>query len=221
MTGRAVLIAGAGLGAGLMYLLDAQRGRRRPGQAFAATARDMSNRARGVMARARAAFGRERDTPDGTVSERVRSKLGHHVSHPGSIEVAVANGRVILAGPVLASELDDLMHAVRRVRGVRDVESRLQVQQGAEQVPGLKGGVARGGERWSSRARALAGAAGAGLLVSAGTRRGLVGAVLGLLGLGMLARAATDGDLRGLIPRLKGLVGGGRPSDEAAEEYVY
>jgi hypothetical protein len=228
MTDRAAFVTGAGLAAGLMYLLDPDGGRRRRAlardklasalaqseDALGATGRDMANRARDVIARARTAVRGERDTPDPVVAERVRAKLGHHVSHPGSIEVVVAGGRVILAGPVLVGEVDDLVRAVQRVRGVRDVESRLEVHQGPDDAPGLQGGVPMQSS-WSPAARALAGAAGAGLVLSAAARRGLLAGVLGALGFAMLARAATNVDLRRLVRGMK------TREQRGAGEYVH
>src|SRR5262245_53945328 len=156
MTGRALLLAGAGVGAGIVYLFDPQAGRRRralardkvqsafaKGQdAFDVTRRDMANRARGLVAEGRAAVRRESPPSDDVLAERVREKLGHYASHPGSIAVTVVGGCVLLEGPVLASEVDRLVRAAARVRGVRDVESRLAVHRTPGDVPGLQGGVA-------------------------------------------------------------------------------
>jgi len=44
------------------------------------------------------------------------------VSHPGSIDVTVRNGRVRLAGDVLAQELDGLLTHVRDLAGARRVK---------------------------------------------------------------------------------------------------
>jgi uncharacterized membrane protein len=226
MTDRISLIAGAGLGAGLMYLLDPDRGRRRRAlardkaihllhrsdDAVSATARDVSNRLRGVVAEARALVSREGDVPDQVLAERVRAELGHYCSHPGAIEVSAAGGRVTLRGPILARELDVVVRAVGRTRGVREVDSRLEVHQQPDGVPGLQAGVGRAGRRfelmqsrWSPTARMLVGAGGAALLVSASARRDLVGSLLGLLGAGLAARAATNLEMKRLLG-----VGGGR-----------
>jgi hypothetical protein len=101
MIGRTPLIA-AGLGGGLMYVFDPDRGRRRralardrtahllrkTGDAIGATARDMTNRTRGILAEARSAVRAEGDVPDQVVEERVRTELGHYCSHPASIDVS-------------------------------------------------------------------------------------------------------------------------------------
>jgi hypothetical protein len=224
-----LLAAGFGLGAGLTLLLDPQAGRRRRAlarnqvvrlvakaeDAVEATTRDMANRARGLVAEARRTLGAEETAPDEVVAERVREKLGHYTSHPGSVHVTAVDGRVVLEGPILASEVDRTLRAVRRVRGVRDVESRLGVHPTPDGVPGLQGGVGRAGERaellqapWSPTARVLVGAAGAGLIASGGMRRGVVGTALGVLGASMLLRAATNAGIEGLLARAREPVAG-------------
>src|SRR5688572_29666256 len=106
------IISGIGLGAGLMYLLDPERGRRRRAvardkaksmltqseDAEGRTSRDVTNRARGVAAGARSIFGRKQVFED-VLAARVRSKIGRLVTHPGAIEVtATPAGTVTLSG---------------------------------------------------------------------------------------------------------------------------
>src|SRR5437762_280579 len=93
-------ISGMGLGAGLMYVLDPDRGRRRRALAVdklvaavhqtqcAAdkTARDLVNRSRGVLFEGWAAL-RPGRADDPVLEQRVRAHLGRAVSHPGAIEV--------------------------------------------------------------------------------------------------------------------------------------
>lgn len=200
------LIGGLGLGWGLSQLLDPSSGRRRRalirdkaisaahaiGDALDATSRNFGNRTRGVIADLR-----RRRSPD-TVSdpvlvERVRARLGGSVRHPRSIEVIVRDGRVTLRGPVLADEVAALIERVASVRGVRDVDNRLDVHAEPGDVPGLQGGRGpwRGGEpfellqtQWSPTARLLMGLAG-GVLTLVGIRRqGVTGTVVGAGGLG-------------------------------------
>ena len=212
--GRA-FVAGAGFGALAMYVLDPQGGRRRRAlardqaihvlnkgrDAVDATARDMANRARGVVAEARALV-RRGQLPDDVVAARVHSKLGHWLSHPGAIEVDVRGGRVTLAGPVLASEAESLMRAVRRIRGVASVEDRLEVHAQPD-IPALQGGVARPGERfelmqtsWSPAARVIVGALGAAAVASAALRRDVASGIAGTVGFAALARAITNRGFR-------------------------
>src|SRR2546423_7524759 len=110
------LIGGIGLGAGLMYVLDPDRGRRRRAlvrdkvarvinktrDATGKTLRDTRHRARGLVAGARSLLKREQ-VSDEVLIERVRSKMGRVVSHPHSIGVTADRGRVTLRGPILES----------------------------------------------------------------------------------------------------------------------
>ncbi len=178
---------GAGLGAGIMYLLDPQQGRRRralardkavhgmrlAGTALGKTSRDVGNRTRGLAARLEGRLKGD-GAGDEVIAERVRARLGHVVSHPGAIEVRVEDGHARLSGPVLADEVDEVLTSVRRVRGVRAVESRLEVHAEPGDVPGLQGEPARPARR--------------GLL-----QRGPVGAALGAVGVGLLARGLRSG----------------------------
>jgi BON domain len=167
-------------GAGLAYFLDPNRGARRRAlvrdravragnkvaDAAGATARDVAHRAQGVAAETRALL--HRDTPpDDVLGARVRAKLGRYSSHPRAITVTGRDGVVTLEGPILASEAQGLMRAVCRIRGVTDVENRLEVHDEPGDHPALQGGVPRPGERleffqqnWAPAARLCAGAAG-------------------------------------------------------------
>lgn len=167
-------------GAGLAYFLDPDRGTRRravardqavraghkAADAAGATARDAAHRAQGLAAETRARFDRAAP-PDDVLAERVRAKLGRYSSHPRAITVTANNGVVTLEGPILASEVQGSIRAVRRLRGVRDVENRFEVHEVAGYHPALQGGVPRPGERieffqnnWGPAARLCAGAAG-------------------------------------------------------------
>src|SRR5262249_34570433 len=138
--------------------------------------------------------------------ERVRSKLGRYVSHVHAIMVTARDGRVTLSGPILAQEMNDLISGVCSVRGVTDVENRLEVHKEAGDFPALQGGRGRPGERpnlaeanWAPATRLLAGAAGGALLGYGCTQRFPVACVLGTIGLGLLARATTNMEMARLL----------------------
>ena len=145
-------VGGLGVGAALMYLFDPERGNRRrallrdkvfhvahsTGEKVDVKSRDAANRLHGLLARTKSLVTRER-VPDTLLAERVRSRIGHVVSHPGSIEVTVQDGRVTLAGPALTRELDPLLCEVERVRGVAGVENKLELHEEPGSVPGLQG----------------------------------------------------------------------------------
>jgi uncharacterized membrane protein len=213
------LIGGVGLGVGLMYLLDPDRGNRRramirdaatrtvrqTGDAIGATSRDFSHRTRGLVAEVASLFGGD-EASDEVLEARARSKMGRVVSHPGSIDVRAEGGRLTLSGPVLADEVDDLLSRVSSVRGVEEVVNRLEVHRQAGDVPGLQGGGERPGERfelmqtnWSPTARVLTAAAGGALMVYCLKRRDALSEGLGTLGLLLFLRGATNLELKRLI----------------------
>jgi osmotically-inducible protein OsmY len=150
-------IGGLLVGAAIMYLLDPDRGGRRRalvrdqaararnklGDGLDATARDLGNRARGTAAELRSRFRRE-VVDDTILHERVRSEIGHAVSHPGAIEVSVSDGRVTLQGSVLEQELDKLLSTAGQVRGVSEVINELTVHREPGDTPSLQGGASRG-----------------------------------------------------------------------------
>jgi gas vesicle protein len=151
------VLTGVAIGAGTMFLLDPDRGRRRRAlirdkaaraankttDGLDALTRDVANRTHGAAASLRSRF---RDTtPDARkLKERVRAELGRVVSHPHAIEVSVLHeGCVRLSGPILSSEADAAVAAVVGVRDVATVEDDLERHDSAEGVPALQGGRIR------------------------------------------------------------------------------
>jgi BON domain-containing protein len=220
--------AGVGIGTGLMYLLDPDRGKRRrallrdkvvwatrkTGEGIEVTSRDLSNRARGIATSIQSRFTSD-ETDDAVLIDRVRSRLGRIVSHPGAIRVEVENRKVTLNGPILEGEVDSLLTCVKRISGVNEVVNNLEVHKEAGNHPALQGGRERPGDRfeflqknWSPAVRFVAGAAGASLAVYGGTRRDALGAGLGAAGLLLLTRGITNAE----FSRLAGL-GDGRKTD--------
>jgi uncharacterized membrane protein len=228
MTDNGKTIAGALAGAGLMYLLDPDRGARRRAlvrdqavrarhrfaEGAEATGRDLRNRARGTAAQLRSRI-RKESAGEEILHERVRSALGRAVSHPGAIEVLVSQGRVTLQGQVLAHELDELLRTVGSVRGVSEVNNELEVRASGEGVPALQGGRRREArpelaqENWAPAIRVLAGAVGGAVAYRGLRGEGPVAPVLVLLGGALVARALTN------LPasRLTGIGAGRRAID--------
>jgi osmotically-inducible protein OsmY len=68
---------------------------------------------------------------DDVVAERVRAELGRVVSQPGAVVVAVEHGVVTLSGQATEREREDLIAVTRWVRGVRDLEDRLETRESA------------------------------------------------------------------------------------------
>lgn len=208
---------GAGLGAGLMYLLDPQGGRRRRavardktvsalnkgGDAVRKTSRDLGNRTKGLVAKAGSRLHRNggAEVDDQVLRDRVRSKLGRILSHASALDVTVENGKVVLAGPVLAHEADRLLDTVRSVKGVKDLECRFDLHEQAEGNPAFQGTFEGNGQstsRFANRkwvpvaTRVLTGSCGSALAVAGLKKKGPLGLALGTVALGLLAHGTTN-----------------------------
>ena len=147
MKNRENLIFGMLLGAGIMYLLDPDRGARRRalirdqmvhganeleglGGGMASKARHFRNRARGAMVEARHRM-HEEAIDDAVLAARVRSQLGRLVSTPRHVEVTAEHGRVTLRGMAPDEEVRTLVDGVQHVPGVHDVINRLESRENA------------------------------------------------------------------------------------------
>jgi BON domain len=201
-----------------MYLFDPVTGRRRralirdklirlgktTGETAGVTARDLKNRTLGTVAESRAALF-EDAVDDSVLVERVRSELGFLVRHPSSIDVEARDGVVTLSGPVLTDEVQQLMTGVATVRGVRDVENRLEVHETSDNVPGLQGNIPkRTGQvldvfqrRWSPSTRFLLGTTGVLLLFGLNPLRKVAAAWSILTALAILAGSVAREEWNG------------------------
>ena len=196
------LLGGLGLGAGLMFLLDPDRGRRRRAlvrdkavaanrrlaDRTAATLADASSRAHGMVTEARRLWRAEK-VADDVLTERVRARLGHVCARPGDVVVEAHDGRVVLRGAVADDEYDRVLRRVRWTRGVTAVEHDLPVR--AEPHPARPRRAGRLRERLGDR-RLLG--AGMGLAAAAiGGGRQVSGALLGATALaGVIRSRAAD-----------------------------
>ena len=130
------------VGAGLMYLLDPDRGRRRRallrdqfvhganeaerlGGTTASSARHLRNRTRGLLAETRAGL-REEQVEDSVLEGRLRAELGRLVQPVGDLRAEVIDGVVRLTGTVGADDESRIVQGLRRVPGVRDLHSQLR-----------------------------------------------------------------------------------------------
>lgn len=210
------LIGAAGAGIAGMYYLDPQHGTRRRARARDAlrrafgnerdllgkAAKDLRNRAAGLAAKT---GNSHEPVTDRQLEQRIRSRLGRLVSHPGSVEVTVRAGRVTLAGPVMEDEKPRLLQVVQMMEGVTEIESRLVAHRVASSVPGLQGGRMRSPrpqvlqENWTPALRVAGSGAGLGLLAYGLSRRGVVGLGSAVAGGALLTRAMTNLPARRLL----------------------
>jgi hypothetical protein len=206
---------GAGIGAGLMFVLDPAQGSRRRAlirdkavrashalnRGVQLVGRDAYNRARGLAA---AVFGhfRSESVIDDVLVARIRSEMGRWFSHSHAIQVVAQNGVVYLSGPILASEERKLFKAVKKVSGVRRVENQLQTHDEPGAIPSLQGKEDRRRvseflqSKWAPWPRVVAGSAGA-AAVAYGLKKGeAVGWSSAAAGALLLARAITNIELK-------------------------
>jgi uncharacterized membrane protein len=208
-------LLGAGVGAGLMYFLDPDRGRaRRTGARsrfsgrvndvsdFAGrTSRRASNQLKGLRARVMSRFGAA-TASDEVIEARIRGKLGHAVSNPSAVLVTARNGHVILEGELHRDEAPRALLAASSVRGVREVENMLDmVGGGSPPAPGSRsdGAIVDFAGPLSAEARGLYALAGGALVAAARGRRGFFPSAARWAGLSLLAQGAAGRTLSQLF----------------------
>jgi len=213
------MLGGLCLGAGLMYLLDPDRGNRRralirdktvhclnqTGDFLDAATNDFRNRASGTLAELNHLFVTDHAS-DAVVVARVRARMGRIIRHPRAIEVSANQGRVTLRGPILREEADVLTRSVSFVRGVQSVEDRLERYDQPGDIPALQGQVRQPEQvqdymqaNWSPATRLMACIAGGVLGMFGMKQKGVMGTLLGCAGLGLMSRGATNREMKQLV----------------------
>ena len=125
-TGGERAIARDRLSSGLRHAADSSQ----------ALAHGLRNRTTGLVAGARRRLS-PAPVSDDVLAERVRARMGHIVSH-SSIDVQAVQGEVTLRGPVLDTEIEGLLRAVRAVPGVHVVVDQLEPHPRPGNIPGLQ-----------------------------------------------------------------------------------
>ena len=122
----AALVAGVGLGAGLMYYLDPARGSRRRTHARNQILH-ASHRIQGRASAQMRFLLEPADTADDTaLIQRVRSVLADVVSEAQVLAVDITRGVVTVSGPILRDEMRYALNVLKRVPGVRRVVNELE-----------------------------------------------------------------------------------------------
>lgn len=213
------LAGGVGIGAGIMFFLDPQMGRRRRAlmrdQFVSASsrinhgldlvARDARQRARGAACEARARLNPE-PVDDRVLVERVRSKLGRVASHPAAIKVTANQGCITIEGPILADEVDLAILCVAAVPGVIQLDSRLDPQRQPDRHTGFQRDARRPGPRpdilqrnWSPTTRLLIALAGAAMFAYGFRLRAPWACVVGSAGLGIAAEGISNREIHAKV----------------------
>lgn len=148
------LVSGMILGATAMYIFDANRGARRRayardrvihagnrmGRGIRKHSRDWVNRALGSVAELRSSLqDRMAAVPDDQLVDRVRSQLGHVVSHSGLLRVEARDGCVLVSGPVLEGEVEKIRRRIAQTRGVKECVVNVEPHDDLDRVSGQQG----------------------------------------------------------------------------------
>jgi hypothetical protein len=148
------LVSGMILGATAMYMFDANRGARRRayardrvihaghllGRGLRKRSKDWVNRALGSVAELRSSIKDKMATvPDDQLVDRVRSQLGHVVSHSGLLQVEARDGCVLISGPVLVGEVEKIRRRLAETRGVKECVLDVEPHANLEQISGQRG----------------------------------------------------------------------------------
>lgn len=229
------ILEGIVLGAGLMYILDPESGRRRQSmakdqlqrqlkhkqEALNVMQKDFMNRSRGLATQIRSARTRGDVASDEIVQARIRSAVGRICSHPRAIHCEVHNGEVILAGMVLPQERERVVECAQRTKGVHLVTDNLDLVEDPSHVPSMQGQTTIAQSSMMNPAMGLVMLSVGGLLTSYGLlRRGLVGSLCTVAGLGMAAKAFSDTESRyqpGANPSSSAIAAGGAMSEKQEE----
>jgi len=142
------LLGGVALGAGLMYLLDSDRGivrRARLRDQALPRLRKLAAIASGKVRHLQQTFQApsprvhgagtplsvvpSQPVPDWVLAERARLEIWRAVAHPESVQVTAREGRLTLWGPVRAGEPDALREKLARLPGLRKLELQLTTRE--------------------------------------------------------------------------------------------
>ena len=151
-------VSGAAIGAGLMYILDPNRGNARRAKLREKAVRaihiaqretnkqlrNAGNHLAGTMREIKSSIrDRSSEVSDDIVLDRVRAQLGRDVRHMRMLDFTVQDGCVIVAGPALCGEAEKIRCRLRKTRGVRNCDVRVaEVSQGEmERLAGGRGFV--------------------------------------------------------------------------------
>jgi hypothetical protein len=149
-TATGVALCGGMLaGMGMMYLIDRVAGRRRRAllrdkmthyrrsaeRLLERKGRNLTHRVRGMVLE-RTAQAHDGVVDDAVLVERIRSHMGHLLSHAETrrLEVAVQDGQVTLSGHVVASHINRVLGHVATVPGVHGLVTKLTVHPRVEDM---------------------------------------------------------------------------------------
>ena len=151
------LLSGMAIGAAVMYVFDEHRGAARRayardkviraghriGRDLNRQGRNLLHRALGSVAEVRSKLRDRRGVSDDQLVRRVRSQLGHVVSHIGLVDIEAYDGNVRVSGPVLPTEIDRIRHRVEKTRGVKQCDLHVEPRHDLDVISGRRGASSR------------------------------------------------------------------------------
>jgi osmotically-inducible protein OsmY len=132
-------LGAAAAGALTMYYLDPELGAQRR-KLLAELVRSGLPGERRIQGRARFARRAYLQVPtsdpqsDAELRDRIQTRLGRMVSHPGAIEVSVDNGVVRLSGRVLAKEREGVLAQVQQMPGVQKLVNAMSAHDFPQEI---------------------------------------------------------------------------------------
>lgn len=148
-----VALAGAvGVGAGLMFMLDPDRGKqrrtvlretvdrtaRKTAHEIGAASRNVGTKIKDLGTSAKTSFNRH--PADDVLLKRVGAAIGKVLANPRLIGVTITEGLTTLTGQATEHELPRLLEQVSRVPGVREVINRVQVKRQPDNLKDMANG---------------------------------------------------------------------------------
>jgi uncharacterized membrane protein len=215
------LLACVGIGVTLMYFLDPQRGNHRRAlvrdrvnrfindldDSLDMVLQDTRNRARGVLSEMTAKLS-DQGAPDWILEERVRAALGRVTQHSRLLGIRANDGHILISGPALRAEKDEIIKYASRARGVHSVQDEMQVFETARELPSFQipntgaytyAAHPRQRQNWSPATRLISGIGGSLLTLYGLKRKGLSKPLLSTAGLLLTTRSVINKDTKTLL----------------------
>jgi uncharacterized membrane protein len=206
------LLGSLGMGAAAIYLTDPEKGQKRRSALMKnaerllesakhqgeKTLKDTQHHVTGMAARFWSTMKAEQ-VSDRVIEERIRARMGRIVLRPRKIHVVCDQGVATLWGQAQKNEIYALVHAVKLVPGVKEVQDHLDVCEPeanpANDSDRLHQARKETRLNWSPSKRLLVGATGAALAAYGVTRKDTIGRASAMLGAGLIARSMMKNHL--------------------------
>ncbi len=131
-----LMLTGTLLGAGIAYLLNSNRRdslrdkvaqmQREGTEAFDDAAHTIVDRTKDAAYEVRERV-TGHDITDDVLLSLINAEMERVVSNASQIEAKVRDGHIVISGPILSTEVDELIRRLEEMPGVKSVDNRLRV----------------------------------------------------------------------------------------------